>query len=320
MKQPNIQATEEKITALYLRLSRDDELDGESNSISNQKAFLTDYAKRNKFRNIKTFVDDGVSGVTFNRDGFKKLMQLIEADQVETLIVKDMSRLGRNYLEVGQLTETVFPMRDIHFIAVNDGVDSEQGEDDFSPFRNIMNEWYAKDMSRKMRSALHTKSKQGYAVGQPPLGYKYADGDKKLWIIDQEGADIVRHIFTMRRDGTSINDIAKTLKREKILIPSIYAQRKGFKNPTKKAVRGEFLWDTSMVRKLLMNRSYIGDVVNFRTYSKSFKLKERLANPEEIGKFMRMCMSQSLNALRGRKFKSHSDRQNTASRSTSKRI
>lgn len=281
MKQPNIQATEEKITALYLRLSRDDELDGESNSISNQKAFLTDYAKRNKFRNIKTFVDDGVSGVTFNRDGFKKLMQLIEADQVETLIVKDMSRLGRNYLEVGQLTETVFPMHDIHFIAVNDGVDSEQGEDDFSPFRNIMNEWYAKDMSRKMRSALHTKSKQGYAVGQPPLGYKYADGDKKLWIIDQEGADIVRHIFTMRQDGTSINDIAKMLKREKILIPSIYAQRKGFKNPTKKAVRGEFLWDTSMVRKLLMNRSYIGDVVNFRTYSKSFKLKERLANPEE---------------------------------------
>ncbi|MEG0691786.1 MAG: recombinase family protein [Oscillospiraceae bacterium] len=281
MKQPTIQTKEEKITALYLRLSRDDELDGESNSISNQKAFLTDYAKRNKFRNIRIFIDDGVSGVTFNRDGFKKLMQLIETDQVETLMVKDMSRLGRNYLEVGQLTETVFPMHDIHFIAVNDGVDSAQGEDDFTPFRNIMNEWYAKDMSRKMRSALHTKSKQGYAVGQPPLGYRYADKDKKRWIIDQEGADVVRHIFSLRQDGTSINDIAKILKREKLLIPSLYAQRKGFKNPTKKAVRGEFLWDTSMVRKILMNRSYVGDVVNFRTYSKSFKLKERLANPEE---------------------------------------
>ncbi|HHZ07081.1 MAG TPA: recombinase family protein [Clostridiales bacterium] len=281
MKQPTIQIKEEKITALYLRLSRDDELDGESNSISNQKAFLTDYAKRNKFRNIRIFIDDGVSGVTFNRDGFKKLMQLIETDRVETLIVKDMSRLGRNYLEVGQLTETVFPMHDIHFIAVNDGVDSAQGEDDFTPFRNIMNEWYAKDMSRKMRSALHTKSKQGYAVGQPPLGYRYADEDKKRWIIDQEGADVVRHIFSLRQDGTSINDIAKILKREKLLIPSLYAQRKGFKNPTKKAVRGEFLWDTSMVRKILMNRSYVGDVVNFRTYSKSFKLKERLANPEE---------------------------------------
>lgn len=278
MKQPN---TEEKITALYLRLSRDDELDGESNSISNQKAFLTDYAKRNKFRNVQAFIDDGVSGVTFNRDGFKKLMKLIEADKVSTLIVKDMSRLGRNYLEVGQLTETVFPMHDIHFIAVNDGVDSANGEDDFTPFRNIMNEWYAKDMSRKMRSALHTKSKQGYAVGQPPLGYKYADDNKKLWAIDPEGAEIVRHIFAMRRDGTSINDIAKSLMREKVLIPSVYALRKGFKNPTKKAVRGEFLWDTSMVRKLLLNRSYVGDVVNFRTYSKSFKLKERLANPQE---------------------------------------
>ncbi|MDD4414726.1 MAG: recombinase family protein [Oscillospiraceae bacterium] len=280
MKQPNENSIE-KITALYLRLSRDDELDGESNSISNQKAFLTDYAKRNKFRNVKIFIDDGVSGVTFNRDGFKSLMKLIEADMVETLIVKDMSRLGRNYLEVGQLTETVFPMHDIHFIAVNDGVDSAQGEDDFTPFRNIMNEWYAKDMSRKMRSALHTKSKQGYAVGQPPLGYKYADEDKKRWTVDPEGAEIVSHIFTMRQNGTSINDIAKLLKREKVLIPSVYAQRKGFKNPTKKAVRGEYLWDTSMVRKLLMNRSYVGDVVNFRTYSKSFKLKERLANPEE---------------------------------------
>lgn len=281
MEQPNIQVTEEKITALYLRLSRDDELDGESNSISNQKALLTDYAKRGKFRNVKIFIDDGVSGVTFKRDGFKKLMQLIDADRVETLIVKDMSRLGRNYLEVGQLTETVFPMHDIRFIAVNDGVDSAQGEDDFTPFRNIMNEWYAKDMSRKMRSALHIKSKQGYAVGRPPLGYRYADEDKKKWVIDQEGADIVRHIFALRRDGTSINDIAKILKREKLLIPSLYAQRKGFKNPTKKPVRGEYLWDTSMVRKILMNRSYVGDVVNFKTYSKSFKLKERLENPQE---------------------------------------
>ena len=143
MLQPNINGIEEKITALYLRLSRDDEQEGESNSISNQKVLLIDYAKRNKFRNIKSFVDDGVSGVTLNRDGFKELMKLIEADQVSTLIVKDMSRLGRNYLEVGQLTETVFPMHDVRFIAVNDGVDSENGEDDFTPFRNIMNEWYA---------------------------------------------------------------------------------------------------------------------------------------------------------------------------------
>ena len=279
MAQPNI--TEEKITALYLRLSRDDEQDGESNSISNQKVLLTDYAKRNKFRNIKIFVDDGVSGVTFNRDGFKELMQLIESDKVETLIVKDMSRLGRNYLEVGQLTETVFPMHNVRFIAVNDGVDSDKGEDDFTPFRNIMNEWYAKDMSRKMRSTLKTKSRQGYAIGHPPLGYKYDTVDTKRWVIDPEDAEVVRYIYSLRQQGTSINDIAKILKREKILIPSVYAQRKGFKNPTKQAVRGEHLWDTSMVRKLLMNQVYVGDVVNFRTYSKSFKLKERLENPKE---------------------------------------
>ncbi len=279
MAQPNIK--EEKITALYLRLSRDDEQDGESNSISNQKALLTDFAKKNKFRNLKIFVDDGVSGVTFNRNGFKELLRLIEADQVAILIVKDMSRLGRNYLEVGQLTETTLPLHNVRFIAVNDGVDSDKGEDDFTPFRNIMNEWYAKDMSRKMRSALKTKSNQGYAIGHPPLGYMYDSVDVKRWIIDPEGAEVVRYIYSMRQQGTSINEIAKILKREKVLIPSVYAKRKGFKNPTKQAVRGECLWDTSMIRKLLMNQAYVGDIVNFRTYSKSFKLKERLANPEE---------------------------------------
>ena len=202
-------------------------------------------------------------------------------DQVETLIVKDMSRLGRNYLEVGQLTETTFSMHNVRFIAVNDGVDSDKGEDDFTPFRNIMNEWYAKDMSRKMRSSLKAKSKQGYAIGRPPLGYKYDAVDTKRWIIDPEGAEIVRHIYAMRLSGTSTNDIARLLKREKILIPSVYAQRKGIKNPTKQTIRGEYLWDTSMVRKLLMNQAYTGDVVNFRTYSKSFKLKERFENPKD---------------------------------------
>jgi len=193
MIQPNINTIEEeRITALYLRLSRDDEQDGESNSISNQRALLTDYANQNKFRNIKIFIDDGVSGVTFNRDGFKEMMELIESDKVSTLIVKDMSRLGRNYLEVGQLTEMVFPMHNVRLIAVNDGVDSEKGEDDFTPFRNIINEWYAKDMSRKIRSTLRTKSKQGYAVGRPPLGYKYDEADPKRWVVDPEGAEIVR--------------------------------------------------------------------------------------------------------------------------------
>lgn len=280
MTQPNLVA-EERITALYLRLSRDDEQEGESNSISNQRAFLTDYAKRNKLKNIKVFIDDGVSGVTFKREGFIKLMQLIESDKVGTLVVKDMSRLGRNYLEVGQLTETVFPIHNVRFIAVNDSVDSDNGEDDFTPFRNIMNEWYAKDMSRKMRSALKTKSRQGYAIGQPPYGYIYDSNDHRRWVIDEEAADIVRHIFTLRLNMISVLEIAIQLKREKVLIPSVYAQRKGIKNSKMKSVRGEYLWDQSMVRKILHLRAYIGDVVNFRTYSKSYKLKERLDNPEE---------------------------------------
>ncbi len=282
MAQPReIRIEEDKITALYLRLSRDDEQEGESNSISNQKAFLLDYAKRNKFRNVRCFVDDGVSGVTFNREGFKEMMELIEAQQVGTLLVKDMSRLGRNYLEVGQLTETIFPMYNVRFIAVNDGVDSDKGDDDFTPFRNIINEWYAKDMSRKMRSTLRTKSKQGYAIGQPPYGYKRDTVDPKRWVVDDEAADIVRYIYAMRLEKISVIDIAIKLKRDKVLIPSEYALRKGYRKPSKKAVRGEYLWDKSMVRSILTQQMYVGDVVNFRTYSKSYKLKERLPNPEE---------------------------------------
>lgn len=271
----------EKITALYLRLSRDDELNGESNSISNQKILLTDFAKKNKFKNIKYFIDDGVSGVTMKRPSFQKMIKQVEQDEVENIIVKDMSRLGRNYLDVGQLTETVFPMHNIRFIAINDGVDSEHGEDDFTPFRNIMNEWYAKDMSRKMRSAMRTKSKQGYAIGCPPYGYKHDDIDVKRWVIDDEAAEIVRYIYDLRKNGTSVNDIERLLKREKILIPSVYAVRKGFKKATKQSVRGEFFWDKSMVRSILTNQAYVGDVINFRTYSKSYKLKDRLENSKE---------------------------------------
>lgn len=272
---------EEKITALYLRLSRDDDLEGESNSISNQRTLLTNYAKKNGFRNTKIFIDDGVSGVTFNRQGFKEMFKLIESDQVETLIVKDMSRLGRNYIEVGQLTETILPMHNIRLIAVNDGVDSAMGEDDFTPFRNIMNEWYAKDMSRKMRSTLRTKNSQGYAIGQPPLGYKKDPDNPKLWVIDYKGAKIIRKIYNLRKQGESTVNIAKLLKREKILIPSMYAAQKGYRKPSIKNPRNEYLWTVEMVRKILMNQSYVGDVVNFKTYSKSFKLKKRIDNDRE---------------------------------------
>ena len=285
MKQSNITTNNillsDKITALYLRLSRDDDLEGESNSISNQKTLLTRYAKENGFRNVKVFIDDGISGVTFNRQGFKEMFKLIEDEQVGTLIVKDMSRLGRNYIEVGQLTESILPMHDVRLIAVNDGVDSEKGEDDFTPFRNIMNEWYAKDMSRKMRSTLKIKNSQGYAIGHPPYGYKYDEIDRKRWAIDEEAAEIVKHIFNLRKQGESMNEIAKILKKEKIYIPSVYAIKKGLKKPLAKPPLGEYLWTHVMIRKILSNQSYVGDVINFKTYSKSFKLKKRIKNDEE---------------------------------------
>lgn len=272
--------SDEKIIALYLRLSRDDEKEGESNSISNQRKLLTDFANKNSFRNVKVFIDDGVSGATFNRPGFKELLKLIEDDMVSTLIVKDMSRLGRNHIEVGKLTDYVFPTYNIRFIALNDGVDSSKGEDDFTPFRNIMNEWYCKDMSRKMKCTLHLKSKQGYAIGHPPYGYIYAE-DRKKWIIDDEAAEVVKLIFKMRLQGESVNKIAEKLKREKISIPSVYADKKGIKKAAIKVPLGEYIWSSQKVRMILSNQCYVGDVINFKTYSKSFKLKGRLENPKE---------------------------------------
>ncbi|MDR1630486.1 MAG: recombinase family protein [Oscillospiraceae bacterium] len=275
-----MQSIAEKITALYLRLSREDEQNGESNSISNQRAMLTDYATKNGFKNVQIFIDDGVSGATFNRDGFQSMLELIEQDMVSTVIVKDMSRFGRNYLEVGQLTEIVFPQHNVRLIAIADGVDSDKGEDDFTAFRNVINELYLKDLSRKLRSSLRIKSKQGFSIGHPPLGYKRDPDEPKLWVIDDEGAAIVRKIFDLRIHGMSINDIALKLKREKILTPAAYAVAKGYKNLPQKR-RSEILWETNTVRQILGNRAYIGDVINFRTYSKSYKLKARLPNPEE---------------------------------------
>ena len=274
------QQISEKITALYLRLSREDEQNGESNSISTQKAMLTDYAKKNGFRNVRTFIDDGVSGATFNREGFKSMFELIEQDLVSTVIVKDMSRLGRNYLEVGQFTEIVFPQHDVRLIAIADGVDSDKGEDDFTPFRNIINEFYLKELSRKLRSSQRVKSKQGYAIGHPPFGYKRDPDEIKRWIVDDEGAEIVKKIFNMRLQGMSVNDIATAMKRAKVLTPTAYAKEKGYRN-TNKATRGDTFWEHQVVTQILKNRAYLGDVINFRTYSKSYKLKTQLPNPEE---------------------------------------
>ena len=282
-KQPNLEILidDEEITALYLRLSRDDDQEGESNSIANQRAYLKEYAKKNHFRNVRIFVDDGVSGATFQRSGFQEMMALIEAGKIRTVIVKDMSRFGRNYIEVGQLTEITFPQHNVRLIAVNDGVDSAAGEDDFTPFRNIMNEWYLKDLSRKLRSAQRSKSAQGLAIRQPPFGYKYAEGDKKRWVIDEPAAETVCLLFELRLNPTSVNDIAKIMKSRRILIPSAYLAQSGIRAPKRTSEYGDYFWSSGMVRQILTNRSYVGDVVNFRTYSKSYKLKKRIQNPEE---------------------------------------
>ncbi|BED91669.1 MAG: recombinase family protein [Candidatus Azobacteroides pseudotrichonymphae] len=273
--------TEEKITALYLRLSREDEQEGESNSIANQKTLLTEYAKRNKFRNLQIFIDDGISGVTFKRKGFEEMYRMIEQDEVSTLIVKDMSRLGRNYLEVGRLTETILPMHNVRFIALNDGVDSQNGEDDFTPFRNIINEWYCKDISRKIKSTLRLKSKQGLPIGTTaPYGYIY-NKETKFWEIDPEAAEIVKEIFELRKQGESANKIAIVLKRKKTLIPSQYAAEKGYKTPAVKVPRDKYLWTEENVNRILKNQSYCGDIINFKTRKKSFKVKVQVSNPKE---------------------------------------
>ncbi|MDR1364057.1 MAG: recombinase family protein [Oscillospiraceae bacterium] len=270
----------EKITAIYVRLSKEDEQDGESNSIANQKAFLVDYAKMNGFENIKVFADDGISGLTLNRSEFNRMYELIESGMVENLIVKDMSRLGRNYLEVGRLTEYVLPSHSIRFVSVNDGVDTAKGKNEFTPFRNIMNEWYSKDISRKIKCSQRLISKQGFAVGQPPYGYKRSFENLRIWIIDEEAAEIVRLIYKMRLEGKSFNKIAEFLQNKKILIPSQYALEKGIKRPQKIA-RNRFFWNPETIRKILRNQSYTGDIVNFKTYRKSLKLRKLFENPKE---------------------------------------
>lgn len=271
-----------KITALYCRLSREDELDGESNSIQNQKLLLKQYAESNHFKNVQYFVDDGITGTTFKRTAWQKLNELIESNSIAAIIVKDLSRFGRNYLEAGHYMEMVFPEHDIRFIAINDGVDSANGEDDFTPFRNIMNEWYAKDISRKRKSANKVKSSQGYPIGACPYGYQPDPENPKRWIVDTEAADVVREIYQLRLNGESVQRIAEILKRKKIVTPSIYMIKKGIRKAGCSVnQRGDYLWDKNQVRKILANQAYTGDVVNFKTYSKSFKLKKRFDNPAE---------------------------------------
>lgn len=273
----------DEITALYCRLSSDDERQGDSNSIINQKKILGNYAKDNGFKNTKFYVDDGVSGTTFDRPGFNEMMEDVEAGRVKTIIIKDMSRFGRDYLKVGFYTEVLFPEKGIRFIAINNGIDSENQQDsDFTPFLNIINEWYAKDTSKKIRAVMRSKAQAGEPLtSNPPYGYIKDPEDPKHWIIDEEAAEVVRRIFRMCMDGIGPQKIAAALERDKVMVPTAYAQSKGRKTACKTPVKSPYFWNSRTVCKILDKLEYIGHTVNFRTFRKSYKQKKKLDNAPE---------------------------------------
>ena len=268
------------ITALYCRLSRDDGMEGDSNSVMNQKRLLQKYAKENHLENPRYYVDDGYTGTNFNRPGFQKLLEDIEMGFVSTVIVKDMSRLGRDYLQVGYYTDSYFPDHSIRFIAINDCVDSDDGENELAPFRNVMNEMYARDISRKVRSSHRLRGNAGEPLAQPPYGYQKSPENKKRWIIDPEAA-VVRDIFAMAMEGKGNETIAGILQARKVLIPMAYWREKGLPRGGKVSQTDPYKWCKSTVEKILRQQEYCGDIVNFKTYSKSFKNKARIPNPEE---------------------------------------
>lgn len=266
-----------KITALYERLSRDDELQGESNSISNQKKYLEDYANQHGFRNIRHFSDDGYTGTNFNRPGFKALMEEVNAGNVATVIVKDMSRFGRNYLQVGFYTEIQFPERDVRFIAVNNNVDSiNPSDNDFTPFLNIMNEWYAKDTSNKIRAVFKSRMQDGKRCsGAVPYGYKRVEGDKQTLYIDDEAAAVVRRIFDEAAKGIPITKIAQMLTEDKVLIPSAYWERDDSSVARCRNYHDPYLWTPTSVGYILDKEEYLGHTILGKTVRDNFKLKKR---------------------------------------------
>ena len=270
--------TPEEITALYCRLSQDDKQEGDSNSIINQKKILKKYAMDRGYTNIRFYIDDGISGTTFNRPGFQSMIADVEAGKVKRVIVKDMSRLGRDYLQVGMYTEIFFPEHDVHFIAVNDGVDSNQEDNEFTPFRNIINEWYAKDTSKKIRAVKRSKGMAGEHIGShPPYGYMKNPENKKEWIVDEEAAEVVREIFRLCVSGYGPTQIANILTKRKILCPTYYALEKGGK-PRTALPADRFAWNGPVVAKILDRMDYLGHTVNFKTHVKSYKVHKTIHN------------------------------------------
>lgn len=269
----------DKITALYCRLSQDDMLQGESNSITNQKAILKKYAENNGFRNTKFYVDDGVSGTTFERDGFKAMMSDIEDGKVGIVITKDLSRLGRDYLKTGELIEMTFPDYDVRYIAINDGVDTFKSENELMAFKNIFNDWYARDCSKKIRAVFKAKGQSGKHLCPPIYGYKKSDTDKNLWIIDDEPAEVVRKIFRLCIDGYGPTQIARILTEQDIPTPTAYSLSQGRDNGRHNAKTHR--WGTQTICHILERLEYCGHTVNFRTHMKSYKVHKIIYNPQD---------------------------------------
>ena len=282
MKQSNNNKKSRDVTAfLYERLSRDDNMDGESYSIGNQKKLLIKVAKEKGYTNLVHFFDDGISGVTMDRPGFADMIQQLEQGKAAAVFVKDLSRLGRNYIEVGRLTEEFFPNHDIRLVAVSDNIDTDEGENELAPIRNLFNEWYARDISKKRRISNKIKGNAGEPMGQPPYGYIKDPENPKRWIVDEEAAQIVRRIYRMTLEGVGTEQIAAKLEEDGILTPRAYWQSKGINRPGKVKDLPPTHWNSSSVIKMLSVQEYCGDILNFKTYSKSYKNKKRLENDRE---------------------------------------
>ena len=269
------------ITALYCRLSRDDGTESESNSIGNQKKLLSQKAKEMGLTDTKYYVDDGYTGTNFNRPGFQQLIDDIEIGLVSAVMVKDLSRLGRDYVSVGNYTDSYFPEHNVRFIAVNDAIDSDEGESEIAPFKNILNEMYARDISKKIRSSHRLRGSMGEPLSQPPYGYIKSPENKKKWIIDPEAATVVKSIFKMCLDGKGNETIARELQENKVLIPMAYWRSKGLNRGGKKTQTNPYKWCKTTIQKILSQQEYCGDIINFKTYSKSFKNKTRYENSKE---------------------------------------
>ena len=281
MRQSNHKKSRDTTAFLYERLSRDDNLEGESYSIGNQKKLLTKVAKEKGYTNLVHFLDDGISGVTMDRPGFVEMIRQLEQGRAAAVFVKDLSRLGRNYIEVGRLTEEFFPEHDIRLVAVSDNIDTAEGENELAPIRNLFNEWYARDISKKRRISNKIKGNAGEPMGQPPYGYIKDPDNPKRWIVEDEAAQVVRRIYSMTLEGYGTEQIATQLERDEILTPRAYWLKKGIKRPGKGKQQPATKWNSSTVTKILSLQEYCGDILNFKTYSKSYKNKKRLENDRE---------------------------------------